>query len=91
MENGKVVLQNPAPGEYTIVHREGQAPTIKILNPATIQQAAIITAPLDFYTVRKEMVVGGKAYFGIPADEARGKYRELAALRQLPDLVKKLR
>lgn len=27
---------------------------------------------------------GGKAYFGIPADEVRIKYRELAALRQLP-------
>lgn len=25
----------------------------------------------------------GKTYFGIPAEEARGKYRELAALRQL--------
>ncbi len=33
---------------------------------------------------------GGKAYFGIPAAEASAKYRELAALRQLPDLLKKL-
>ncbi|MFN0213104.1 MAG: UDP-3-O-(3-hydroxymyristoyl)glucosamine N-acyltransferase [Saprospiraceae bacterium] len=32
---------------------------------------------------------GGKAYFGIPADEARVKYRELAALRQLPELLRK--
>lgn len=32
---------------------------------------------------------GGKAYFGIPAEEARGKYRELAAVRQLPELLKK--
>lgn len=64
MDNtGKVVLQNPLPGEYTIVHREGEAPVIKILNPATIQQGAIITAPLDFYTVRKAMSVGGKPYF----------------------------
>jgi len=31
----------------------------------------------------------GKTYFGIPAEEARGKYRELAALRQLPELLKK--
>lgn len=30
---------------------------------------------------------GGKTYFGIPAEEVRGKYRELAALRQLPDLL----
>ena len=33
---------------------------------------------------------GGKAYFGIPAAEASTKYRELAALRQLPELLKKL-
>jgi UDP-3-O-[3-hydroxymyristoyl] glucosamine N-acyltransferase len=32
---------------------------------------------------------GGKAYFGIPAEEVREKYRELAALRQLPELIKK--
>jgi UDP-3-O-[3-hydroxymyristoyl] glucosamine N-acyltransferase len=32
---------------------------------------------------------GGKTYFGIPADEVREKYRELAALRQLPDFLKK--
>jgi len=32
---------------------------------------------------------GNKAYFGIPAAEAGTKYRELAALRQLPELLKK--
>lgn len=31
---------------------------------------------------------GGKTYFGIPAEEARTKYRELAALRQLPEFMK---
>ena len=31
---------------------------------------------------------GGKGYFGIPADETRTKYRELAALRQLPEYLK---
>jgi UDP-3-O-[3-hydroxymyristoyl] glucosamine N-acyltransferase len=31
---------------------------------------------------------GGKAYFGIPAEEVREKYRELAALRQLPEFMK---
>lgn len=30
----------------------------------------------------------GKTYFGYPAAEARGKYRELAALRHLPDFLK---
>lgn len=33
---------------------------------------------------------GGKTYFGTPADEVRTKYKELVALRQLPDLLKKL-
>jgi UDP-3-O-[3-hydroxymyristoyl] glucosamine N-acyltransferase len=33
---------------------------------------------------------GGKAYFGIPAEEIRVRQRELAALRQLPTLLKKL-
>lgn len=32
---------------------------------------------------------GGKTYFGVPAEEARKKWRELAALRQLPDLISK--
>lgn len=34
---------------------------------------------------------GGKAYFGIPAEEIRVRQRELAALRQLPDFMKKNR
>jgi UDP-3-O-[3-hydroxymyristoyl] glucosamine N-acyltransferase len=32
---------------------------------------------------------GGKTYFGIPAEEIRTRQRELAALRQLPDFLKK--
>ncbi len=30
---------------------------------------------------------GGKTYFGIPAEEARKKWKELAALRQLPGII----
>ncbi|MDY0076506.1 MAG: UDP-3-O-(3-hydroxymyristoyl)glucosamine N-acyltransferase [Bacteroidales bacterium] len=30
---------------------------------------------------------GGKTYFGVPADEVRKKWRELAALKQLPDFM----
>lgn len=33
---------------------------------------------------------GGKTYFGAPAEEARKKWREMAAIRQLPDLIQKL-
>jgi UDP-3-O-[3-hydroxymyristoyl] glucosamine N-acyltransferase len=34
---------------------------------------------------------GGKTYFGMPADEARKKWREVAATRMLPDLLSKLK
>jgi len=34
---------------------------------------------------------GGKTYFGMPAIEARKKWRELAALRNLPDLLSKIK
>ena len=31
---------------------------------------------------------GGKVYFGAPCDEAKIRYRELAALRHLPEFLK---
>ena len=34
---------------------------------------------------------GGKTYFGMPAIEARKKWRELAALRNLPDLMSRIK
>ena len=33
----------------------------------------------------------GKAYFGSPASEARAKYKELAALKMLPDFMRENR
>ena len=33
---------------------------------------------------------GGKTYFGVPAIEARQAWRELAAIRRLPDILEKL-
>ncbi len=36
-------------------------------------------------------IEGGKTYFGMPAIEARKKWRELAALRNLPDLLSKIK
>jgi UDP-3-O-[3-hydroxymyristoyl] glucosamine N-acyltransferase len=35
-------------------------------------------------------IAGGKTYFGCPAEEARGKYRELALIRKLPASMEKL-
>lgn len=36
-------------------------------------------------------IEGGKTYFGSPVMEARKKWRELAALRSLPDILEKLK
>ncbi len=33
---------------------------------------------------------GGKTYFGSPAGEARSKWKELVAIRKLPDIIEKL-
>jgi UDP-3-O-[3-hydroxymyristoyl] glucosamine N-acyltransferase len=41
--------------------------------------------------VDKSIEGNGKVYFGAPVDEARKKWREMAALRQLPDLMKRLK
>ncbi|MCW3085335.1 MAG: UDP-3-O-(3-hydroxymyristoyl) glucosamine N-acyltransferase [Bacteroidetes bacterium] len=37
-----------------------------------------------------EDIPAGKTYFGTPAGEARGKMKEVAALKMLPDLIKKI-
>jgi UDP-3-O-[3-hydroxymyristoyl] glucosamine N-acyltransferase len=36
-------------------------------------------------------IEGGKIYFGAPVMEARKKWRELAAIRNLPDILQKLK
>ncbi|WP_046745562.1 UDP-3-O-(3-hydroxymyristoyl)glucosamine N-acyltransferase [Kordia zhangzhouensis] len=33
---------------------------------------------------------GGKNYFGTPADDFRKKYKEIASIRQIPELIKKI-
>ncbi len=33
---------------------------------------------------------GGKTYFGSPADEARKKYREMAAIKSLPEIIENM-
>lgn len=34
---------------------------------------------------------GGKHYFGIPADDFRTKYKEIAAIRKIPEILEKLK
>jgi UDP-3-O-[3-hydroxymyristoyl] glucosamine N-acyltransferase len=36
-------------------------------------------------------LAGGKTYFGYPAEEARKKYREMASIRVLPDIIEQLK
>lgn len=36
-------------------------------------------------------IAGGKTYFGVPVEEARKKWRELAALRMLPSVIMQFR
>ncbi len=60
---------------------------VGVAQNVTIGRGAVVSAKSG---VSKNLE-GGKAYFGIPAEEMRGKMRELAALRNLPDFMKKNR
>lgn len=61
--------------EVTLYGQAGVAQNIRIGDKAIISAKAGVSKDLD----------GGKLYFGIPATEARVAYRELAALRLLPE------
>jgi len=60
---------------------------VAINKDIVIGKGAIVLATS---AVDKSLEGNGKVYFGAPVDEVRKKWRELAALRQLPDLLKKL-
>lgn len=72
---GKTIVED----NVVMYGQAGVAQAIRIGKGAVISAKAGVSKSLE----------GGKLYFGIPADDAREKYRELAALRQLPDLLKK--
>lgn len=61
---------------------------VAINKDIVIGKGAVILATS---AIDKSIQGNGKVYFGIPADDARKKWRELAALRQLPDLMKRLK
>ncbi|HRI58867.1 MAG TPA: LpxD N-terminal domain-containing protein [Saprospiraceae bacterium] len=73
---GKTVLED----NVVLYGQVGVAQAIRIGKGAVVSAKAGVSKSLD----------GGKLYFGIPADDAREKYKELAALRQLPELLKKI-
>lgn len=57
---------------------------VGVAQSLTIGDGAILLAK----TGVSKSLDGGQTYFGYPADEVRTKYKELAALRQLPDYLK---
>jgi UDP-3-O-[3-hydroxymyristoyl] glucosamine N-acyltransferase len=71
---GKTVIED----NVVLYGQVGVAQAIRIGKGALVSAKAGVSKDLE----------GGKSYFGVPADEARTKYRELAALRQLPEFMK---
>lgn len=73
---GKTIIED----NVVLYGQVGVAQAIRIGKGAVVSAKAGVSKSLE----------GGKLYFGIPADDAREKYKELVALRQLPELMKKI-
>ncbi|TRZ45233.1 UDP-3-O-(3-hydroxymyristoyl)glucosamine N-acyltransferase [Robertkochia solimangrovi] len=73
---GCVVIGN----EVTIWGQVGMTSGITIGDKAVLLAQSGISKSLE----------GNRTYFGYPAEEAKKKYRELAAIRQLPEIIKNL-
>ncbi len=59
---------------------------VGIASVITIGKNAVILAQSGI----SKSLEGGKTYFGYPAEEARKKYKELAAIRKIPSIIEKL-
>ncbi|MGK0387072.1 MAG: UDP-3-O-[3-hydroxymyristoyl] glucosamine N-acyltransferase [Patiriisocius sp.] len=59
---------------------------VGITSGVTIGEKAVISAQSGV----SKSLEGHKSYFGTPADEFRKKYKELAAIRLIPDIIEKL-
>lgn len=59
---------------------------VGITSGITIGEKAIISAQSGV----SKSLPGNKAYFGTPADEFRKKYKELASIKLIPDIIEKL-
>jgi len=59
---------------------------VGIVSGVTIGKGAVLLAKSG---VSKNLE-GGKTYYGVPCEEVRKKYREMAALKALPDIIKKV-
>ena len=71
---GKTIIED----EVVLYGKVGVVQSIRIGAKAVVLAGAGISKSIE----------GGKIYFGAPASEAKIKYRELAALRHLPEFYK---
>ncbi len=60
---------------------------VGITSGITIGKGAVISAKAGV----SKSLEGGKHYFGIPADDFRSKYKEIAAIKKIPELLEKLK
>ncbi|GAA4271739.1 UDP-3-O-(3-hydroxymyristoyl)glucosamine N-acyltransferase [Aquimarina gracilis] len=74
---GCVVVED----EVTMWGQVGVTSAITIGAKAVISAQSGVSKSLD----------ANKSYFGTPADDFRKKYKEIAAIRQIPDLIEKLK
>ncbi|MCH9660020.1 MAG: UDP-3-O-(3-hydroxymyristoyl)glucosamine N-acyltransferase [Bacteroidetes bacterium] len=59
---------------------------VGVTSGITIGARAVISAQSGV----SKSLEGGKSYFGTPADEFRKKYKEIASIRLIPDIIEKL-
>lgn len=74
---GCVVIED----EVTIWGQVGMTSGITIGKKAVISAKAGVSKSLE----------GGKSYFGIPADDFRSKYKELASIKKIPEIIESLK
>ncbi len=60
---------------------------VGITSDVTIGSKAIISAKAGV----SKSLEGGKSYFGIPAEDFRTKYKEIASIRKIPEIIEKLK
>lgn len=59
---------------------------VGVTSGITIGSKAVISAQSGI----SKSLEGGKSYFGTPADDFRKKYKEIASIRKIPDILKKM-
>lgn len=60
---------------------------VGITSGVTIGEKAVISGKAGV----SKSLEGGKSYFGIPADDFRSKYKEIAAIKKIPEILEKLK